>query len=498
LRRELYPGLNPTSVKNDLGEDARTEASVLFLHHGLWISVAVSRTHALSKIKSDCNRCKETGRTIDVFVFAASGNPDTGTVEHWRKEIKQEFGWRLEVRAVNWLAPTASSPKHESLVDEYFHIPPPGGDFATAIESEFSKVTERTMRQIRPHLPGLTNPVPRSEISAIEDQLHHGKHVVVTGDAGSGKSGIGANLVLNASDKSVLLLDARDLAHVTSEAGLRHHICINGPVALAVGRIAQLRRCRVVIDQLDNVVGSIASAVLSNLAIDCSHYAGVEVVVIARKRESHEKTLLENLLSSGFVELNSYPLNDNDVTEVLRQMKIAGPTPSLIELGRNFLNLELIGRIKQQDPGFEFANITDEVYLWAQYHQILVERENTTSPFNGGEQMVAEAARLAHIGLTNNDGSFMVDYPLSKQQQRLISWDVITPVDGRSHRFRHEKLQDFMYAWDVTQQVWMPRQVVAEIGIHKSRNVLTWMDFLYASRGSPNHKRFLLEILDVE
>ena len=50
VRRELYPGLNPTSDSYDLGEDSRTELSTIFLHEGKWISLTISKTNSLKKV----------------------------------------------------------------------------------------------------------------------------------------------------------------------------------------------------------------------------------------------------------------------------------------------------------------------------------------------------------------------------------------------------------------------------------------------------------------
>src|SRR4051812_21184148 len=97
LREEEYPGLNPTSESHDLGEDARTEPTSLFLHHGMWISVSASKTAELSKLRKDCERARETGRRIDIIVFATSGEVRRDTEEKWREEIKNDFGWDLVV-----------------------------------------------------------------------------------------------------------------------------------------------------------------------------------------------------------------------------------------------------------------------------------------------------------------------------------------------------------------------------------------------------------------
>ena len=491
LRRELYPGLNPTSESYDLGEDARTEPSVAFLHDGKLVSVFASKTATWTKIQNDCERCQETRRQIDIVVFATAGNPRTDTQETWRKSVKEKFGWDLEIRTIRWFAPVASAPQHEKLVDDYLHIPPPGQDFVDTIEEQFSHHTDKALEQVRLLVPGVPDSLHRDEVGRCEDQLRQGTSVALTGEAGTGKSGIGKKLALSAMEQGslVLLLDARRAPHVRSEAELRQHFGLKGPVHSAIGRIGQYRGCRVIVDQLDNVVGSVAAGLLVEVMVECHGLGGVEIVAISRKRESQEAKLLQLLLSAGFAEVTSHPLNENRAREALQQMGIAEPTQELVELGRNLLNLEIIGTIKEREPLFDFSSITDELNLWEHYRESLVERE--------GEEVIAEAVKLARDGLSHPERMIELDYPCPQSQRRLISSGVVVCQHGRVYRFFHEKLQDFLYAWDATERGASTSTVINEIGPHRARNVFKWMDEIYARQESPFRKQFLREVLNV-
>jgi len=501
LRRELYPGLNPTSRSHDLGEDARTERTTVFMHNGRWVSLIASKTCELTKIKSDCRRCRDTARRIDDIVFATAGNPRTDTVERWREEVKQEFGWHLEVRPLFWLAPAASAPQHESLVNDHLHIPPPGGDYTGAIEDEFSRCTDRALNRIQVVIPGIPDSIPRQEIDRVEEQLSQGKQVVLTGEAGTGKSAIGASLACSARDRGVVafLLDARDVGHVRNESELRPYLSLNGPVASAVGRIGRHKGCRLILDQLDNVAGLQSAQVLVDLAVECSKLTGVDVVVVSRRREAHEASLLDRLSSEGFVELTSYPLSEDTAAEILQELGISKPPPGLVALALNLLNLQLIGTIRQKQPRCDFSNLIDEVDLWEHYIQALVEREQVMSGAEAAEEVVAEAVRLAHSGLNSEDRTFCLRHPVPPAHRRLTSWGIIVCEGGRVYRFRHEKLQDFIYAWDATEQQAMPRNVLGEIeSPHRARNVLVWMNLIYSQRSPELRRRFLMEVLSVQ
>src|SRR5688572_17600859 len=87
VMRELYSGLNPTSVSYDGGEDAITNRSVTFLHNGNYISVAASKTATFTKIRQDCVKCKNNKRKRDVLVFVTVNDIRTDTVEKWKIKI---------------------------------------------------------------------------------------------------------------------------------------------------------------------------------------------------------------------------------------------------------------------------------------------------------------------------------------------------------------------------------------------------------------------------
>lgn len=239
LRNEGYAGLNPTPEGHDLGEDARTEPTTLFMHQNKWVSVFASKTATIGKLRRDCERSRDTGRRIDEVVFATSGKVERETEEKWRRRIKKEFGWGLVVYTIRWFALVASDDKHATLVDDYLNIPPPGGDFVHEIEDSFKRQTDIALKSTRDQINGVN--IPRAEVEQIENQLEEGRQVLFTGDAGTGKSGVSKMLALaaRAQERCVLFLDARQVSHVQSESELRTHLSLKGPVESAVARVAR-------------------------------------------------------------------------------------------------------------------------------------------------------------------------------------------------------------------------------------------------------------------
>jgi hypothetical protein len=370
---------------------------------------------------------------------------------------------------------------------------------APSFEDAFRRETRHARRQIKSTIPGLGAPLHRSEADWIEEQLSTLVPIMFTGDAGTGKSGVADSLAEAAlrDGKAVLFIDSRRTAYIQNNAQLQEHLGITTSPLSAIENVARRRRCRVIIEQLDSSIGYEASRVLVDLAIDCCRIDGVEVLVVSRKREANEVALLQQLTKEGFREHTSYPLRSGDAEQVLGQLGISSPSPKLVELCCNLLNLELVARIKSEQPTYDFSDVTAEVDLWEHYVESITEHERVLSNPHAAQQVIAEAMRLAKLGLSRADRTFTLDYDVSQQQGRLISGVVIVPERGRRYRFRHEKLQDYLYARDAFERTLMPKEIEGEIDQIRTANIIQWMDKLYRRSGTDDaRRRFLEEALD--
>lgn len=384
-------------------------------------------------------------------------------------------------------------------VAEYRDVVPANGDSLAAIVSRFSRHTDRALRHISLKISGVPDSLPMEEVARVEEQLNQQRPVLLTGEAGVGKSGIAARLVQMARARGipVLLLDARRVGPIRNEAELRQHFDLRGPLGAAVERAGRYEGCRLVVDQLDNIAGSTAANLLVDLAVDCSKCEGVEVVVVSRKREAHEIRLLDGLTAQDFVELTCHPMSESEAEELLRHLEITQRCRELVSLARNLLNLDLIGRIKQERPDFDFCALMEEADLWERYVQVMVAREEAASAPEEAQRVIAVAVELARAGLSNEDRTFCLEIPVTRPQRRLDSWGLIVPVEGRVYRYSHEKLQDYLVAWDAVQRNLMPATVLRELGSHRARNVLVWMENIYSRSNAKLHREFLREAFNV-
>ena len=365
------------------------------------------------------------------------------------------------------------------------------------VEEEIRYRTDQFLTHSRVIITGMLSSLPRTETQRVEEQLALRRPVALTGDGGTGKSGIGAMTVRRGREegKVVLVLDARRLKHVQHERELREELGANEPLVSVFRRLADKHGFRLVIDQLDNVIGLPIAGVLTDMAIECAELDNFQVLVICRKKEVRESRLLERLFRTGFVELESRELDSGEVERAFLSLGIEAPTPQLTSRCRNLLNLEIVASIKAERADFDFDEIFGEVEIWNAYLKALQQREEDGATLDEAEFTMREAVKLASEGLKTGAQIFSLDDPPLPHHRRLISWQIITQDDGRFYRFKHEKLQDFLYAKDAADRGLMPSAVMAEIPLLRTRNILLWMNKIYADRKSPRRLEFARAML---
>jgi len=363
------------------------------------------------------------------------------------------------------------------------------------LNEKFSRITSRNLRKIQTKIPGLKEPLVRNEAMLVEGQLLQGQHVVLTGEAGTGKSGIAARIAQNAMEtgKATLLIDARDISTSQTEKDVREYLDLTESFVSTIEQICDVMGCRIILDQLDNVAGLRSAKIVVELIQELVQgIEGLELMAVCRNKELHERDLLNGLLSNGLAEVICNEITQDQVANVLGSIGVKDYSSEVLSFGKNLLNLELIGQIHGQQPDFDFSTLTDVVYLWDKYIDIWYVREGR----DVGEEMFKYAANLSRLGLNHPDGIIEREMPAPGALQRLVSWGIITLVDGRMYRFRHEKFQDYIYARDAADRLLLPQSILNEIPDHKSRNVFWWVESIYASRNSSMRLKFFEEVFN--
>jgi NAD(P)-dependent dehydrogenase (short-subunit alcohol dehydrogenase family) len=270
------------------------------------------------------------------------------------------------------------------------------------ILDEFDYKTAKVIDSAQLTITSTGKSFERREVQTVESQLELDRAVLITGDSGTGKSGIGVAVTrrAQANKQRVLLIDARQVQHLEDEYSLRQFYKCEKPLSQEIAALSP--DFRLVIDQLDNVVGKRISDVLISLAIECSKFEGIQVVVISRNREAHEAKLLDKLQQEDFVEIKCRELDEREVEKELQRLGFAHVGEKLVSMCKNLLNLEILSTIKTEDPSFNPTDVEDEVALWEKYLDTLQNRESDRAGFDAAEQTINEAMKLAVESLTSD------------------------------------------------------------------------------------------------
>lgn len=487
LQRELYPELNPLPEQNDLGQDARTEELPVLDLPGIErpserITFAISKTTTKSKVTEDCDSCRDNGLDVDKFIFVTSGEVSNKLRQKWRDDIETEYEWYLTVYDRTWFADIGTKPEHEKLVDELLNVPPLNGDYHDEILQAFERVTDGTLSPEESHLPSVDLHIDLPETSEILGSLSKGEDVVVTGDAGRGKTGV-LNTVVHRWDATpILFMDARAFSEVSNDTEFRQEFDLNGPVDQAVKRLDMHSGCLLGVDQLDNIGGTPASQQFVELLEKATELENISTLVGCRRWDLDNRSVYEPLRDDeSFTRVELAALTESTVNEALQQLGITDTSDELVQLSRNLLNLSILSDLSVQ-PGsgsVNFAQIKSQVELWDHYQQSLVERETEGGQWDAesGHEVRTRAVELAEDGLVKASSTVPASPHVNRADSRLISRSVLQHERGERYRFRHEELQDYFYAWNaVNREEWTsPRPVLKEIDEHVATGIFRWM-----------------------
>lgn len=504
LQREHYPNLNPLPDQDDLGQDARTEELPVTELPNLGgedgrITFAMSKTTTRDKLTRDCNRCQEVGHDIDTFVFVTSGEVTNDLQTDWKEYVREEYGWDLVIYERTFFSDIATKPEHEKLIEELLGIPPLGGDYYEDIVDKFNQITEETLSGLTAILPHMDRRIDRGEVSEIQSQLSSGVGVVVSGDAGVGKTGVLQQAINRWGDGHVLFIDARRFSECTNQTELRQEFDFSGSLSDAIKRVGRYDRCFLVVDQLDNIGGTPASGLLADILEEVVDSEGVHVLVACREWDLDNRREYQHLRAaedSSFTTVSISKISREAVEDVLADLRISDYSNQLVSLGRNLLNLSIIVELKfLSDEEIDFTEIKRQVELWDRYQETLVERETRGGEWDerSGEEVRARAVELAQSGLRDGSRVFPISLRRERADKRLISRNVLVHELGERYRFRHEELQDYFYAWDAVNRLgWTtPNQVLEDIDERVAAGIFRWMLRMLQRQGRDQTMEFI-------
>jgi hypothetical protein len=322
----------------------------------------------------------------------------------------------------------------------------------------------------------MTTPIigtePRPEIDKLKSILLSSGKALIIGDSGTGKSGLLAMFVdgeLLAKRQPVLFINANTLPRATTSLDtITRMMPIETPLAKILKLVSQIMGiCYVVVDQIDSVGGTDLCRTLCGFLKEMSALPEIKVVVASRSYDAKERNEIRTL---DFPTIEVGPLTNETTLDMLDKLSIQKPSPDLIILARNFLNLSLIGSLVEK--GVLVSDLTSEVALWNRFRESIVGRE--------GPEVLAKAVYFAQRSMKAQEWDFALDIAPDDSTKRLISRGILIPSVGDRYAFFHDEMRSYLYAWDASMRSKaLPDTICKELGEVEAFGVLRWMHMMY-------------------
>lgn len=313
--------------------------------------------------------------------------------------------------------------------------------------------TEARVDQTVTQMPVLGH-IRRIEQELLRESVKEHGATLLLGEGGAGKSGIvtAEAVRLIRGGYPVLYLRADRLpSNLQTPDQIGAHIGIAKPLVQVLTMIGGVTgECYLFFDQMSFVMGTESSLTLCSLAQTVRNVEGVHVVVVCR---SHQAGITGEIQQLGFPVVEARPLGHDLVSELLQRLGIQQPSQLLIGLGGNMLHLSIIAELVRD--GTNVADLSGEAQLWARYVDSISTRE--------GADTLATAVDLACETLRQRRRESYILNP-DLPTRRLISRGILVETNAHVYRFRHDVVQDYLYAWDATRQKKPAGDMLGEVG----------------------------------
>lgn len=311
--------------------------------------------------------------------------------------------------------------------------------------------SQEVMNKAAMEIPILDLHLELPEVEYLKDAVCKQPHrVLLTGDAGTGKTGVVVTLARRLKKFPIFFLDAR-IAHSCGRIeDLSTKLGLAGMNLLELLKKKSKRKdMLVVIDQCDSIWRTAAQGIILDLVRNLKDQRHVGIVLVCRPHEAEGlKEMMSNPPEFDAEEITVNLIESEHASDLLVRLGIPDPSPEIVQMARNLLDLSLIADLFQSQQSADvIQNLSSGTELWEKYRESL-EYEGPTSQRHPDINNVA--ARLAKECLISFDGSCQLNGTALFEEQRLVSRKILVKDQGERYRFRHEKLRDYLYAWYAT------------------------------------------------
>jgi hypothetical protein len=356
---------------------------------------------------------------------------------------------------------------------------------ARKVALSFGTYSNTILRHPQIYIKGIGN-IERPEIGEIESAWEGGVNgVILTGNAGCGKSGIVTMLANKFRKKRLpfLFIRATELSRLYDPAiYIRQRLAINMELSNAFALLGKEHECALIVDQLDSISGTEALAGLTSLMKSICTFKGVRVLGVSRTYEAIEDVIIKQL---EFMDVKSHELTPETTKYYLQKLGLSIPSSELICIAQNLLNLSIISEVIS--AGVEVGNVLEQAQLWEKFIETIKERE--------GINAYQAAFQLADEHLSRGEREFSIPLSQISTIARLISRGVILQSSFGRYRFIHEQLQDFLCAYTLLPNQPFSQVVIDKYGKHIGKNVLCWIHTLYSLKYPDKEPSFVRDLL---
>ena len=323
--------------------------------------------------------------------------------------------------------------------------------------------------------------IERLEKDEILQGWQANNQIILTGVAGSGKTGIGWQVVEVLKDKGevVLYLDCSQIANNQEILEyLQSNIDKREEIEQALQRIGQNTTLYCIIDQIDYLVRASKPSNIAQLIRKLTVLHGLRILVVVRDFECSQSKELQDF---GFPVVRSQELRVEDAITYLESIGITNPPDDVVNLAQNLFNLSLIADIYAS--GRDVRDVSGQMQLLDSYIEYITLEE-------GGE-VIERAIELARkhmaLPLTNLEGT------ISEPRIRaLLSRGLLVVDQLRRLRFRHGTIEEYVCAYGLLSDTPDLPNLLGEFGENSARRIVPWLIGMYHDK-SPRDETALTE-----
>lgn len=294
--------------------------------------------------------------------------------------------------------------------------------------------------------------------------------ILLYGEAGTGKSGIALRLgqALVKAGTPILFMRATDFPNGQDPiAIIQNRMALNIPLMDALDKLSKERVFAVIVDQLDSVAGTDLGKNFTSFLKALDGIFGIRVLAVSRTYECLND---QDISTLGFQKVECGRLTGEQALQYLSRIGLVDPSPSIVVLASNLLNLSLISDVVTLTPDHPRA-IFDEVELWKQFLVTIQRRE--------GNEAAEFAMKLAREVTAKGERDFPVEFPSIGIQRKLLSRGILVSSRAKRYTFRHERLQDFLCVYALFPEQPTFSQLLGEFENSLLKGVIFWLHLLY-------------------